>query len=93
MSLLERVEEALDTIRPYLEADGGNVSVTEITPDNVVRLKLLGSCASCAMSIMTFKAGLEQAIKKAVPEITAIEAINLTDMNDPNATMPTAQAN
>lgn len=91
MSLLNRVEEALDTIRPYLEADGGNVSVTEITADNVVRLKLLGSCASCAMSIMTFKAGLEQAIKKAVPEITAIEAINLTDMDDPNATLPAAQ--
>lgn len=91
MSLLERVEEALDTIRPYLEADGGNVSVTEITADNVVKLKLLGSCASCAMSIMTFKAGLEQAVKKAVPEITAIEAINLTDMDDPNATMPAAR--
>lgn len=91
MSLLKRVEDALDSIRPYLEADGGNVSVTEITADNVVRLKLLGSCASCAMSIMTFKAGLEQAIKKAVPEITAIEAINLTDMDDPNATMPTAR--
>ena len=91
MSLLERVEEALDTIRPYLEADGGNVSVTEITADNVVKLKLLGSCASCAMSIRTFKAGLEQAVKKAVPEITAIEAINLTDMDDPNATMPAAR--
>ena len=88
MSLLKRVEDALDSIRPYLEADGGNVSVAEITADNVVRLKLLGSCASGAMSIMTFKAGLEQAIKKAVPEITAVEAINLTDMDDPNATMP-----
>ncbi len=88
MSLLKRVEDALDSIRPYLEADGGNVSVAEITADNIVRLKLLGSCASCAMSIMTFKAGLEQAIKKAVPEITAVEAINLTDMDDPNATMP-----
>jgi len=91
MSLLNRVEEALDTIRPYLEADGGNVSVTEITADNVVRLKLLGSCASCAMSIMTFRAGLEQAIKKAVPEITAVEALNLTDMDDPNATLPATQ--
>lgn len=88
MDLRERVEEALDTMRPFLETDGGNVTVQEITDDNVVKLKLLGSCASCAMSIMTFKAGLEQAIKKAVPEITAVEALNITDMDDPNATMP-----
>ena len=88
-SLFERVEQALDTLRPYLEADGGNVRIEEITSDNVVRLKLLGSCASCSMSIMTFKAGLEQAIKKAVPEITRVEALNITDMNDPNATVPT----
>ena len=88
MTLQERVEQALDTIRPYLETDGGNVSVEEITPDNVVKLKLLGTCASCTMSIMTFKAGLEQAIRKAVPEITGVEAINLTDMNHPNAITP-----
>ncbi|PAW92785.1 hypothetical protein CKK33_04455 [Mucilaginibacter sp. MD40] len=88
MSLNDQVEAALDTIRPYLEADGGNVSVEEITPENVVRLKLLGSCGSCPMSIMTLKAGIEQAIKKAVPEITAIEAINLTAMDDPNAVLP-----
>jgi Fe-S cluster biogenesis protein NfuA len=88
MSLQERVEEALETLRPYLEADGGNVTIEEITPENVVRLRLLGSCASCSMSIMTFKAGLEQAIQKAVPEITAVEAINITDADDPNATMP-----
>lgn len=88
MDLRERVEEALDTMRPFLETDGGNVTVQEITDDNVVKLKLLGSCASCAMSIMTFKAGLEQAIKKAVPEITSVEALNITDVGDPNATMP-----
>ncbi|TWR29837.1 NifU family protein [Mucilaginibacter pallidiroseus] len=88
MSLHEQVDAALDTIRPYLEADGGNVSIEEITPDNVVRLKLLGSCGSCPMSIMTLKAGIEQAIKKAVPEITSIEAVNLTDIDDPNAVLP-----
>lgn len=88
MTLKEKVEQALDTLRPYLETDGGNVSVEEITADNVVRLKLLGACASCSMSIMTFKAGLEQAIKKAVPEITAVEAINLTDPDSPEATLP-----
>lgn len=88
MTLLERVEQALDSIRPYLQTDGGDVSVQEITPDNIVKLRLLGTCASCSMSIMTFKAGLEQAIKKSVPEITAVEAINLTDLDDPNATNP-----
>jgi len=88
MSLLERVEAALDTIRPYLLTDGGNVSVEEITPDGVVKLKLLGACGSCPMSIMTLKAGIEEAIKKAVPEITAIEAINLTDVDDPDAVLP-----
>ena len=88
MDLLQKVEDALSTIRPYLEADGGNVSVEEITPDNVVRLRLLGSCGSCPMSIMTLKAGIEEAIRKAVPEIVSIEAINLTDIDDPNAVLP-----
>jgi len=88
MSLLEQVETALNTIRPYLETDGGNVSVEEITPDNVVKLKLLGACGSCPMSIMTLKAGIEEAIKKAVPEITGVEAVNLTDIDDPNAVLP-----
>jgi Fe-S cluster biogenesis protein NfuA len=88
MSLLDQVEAALDTIRPYLLTDGGNVSIEEITPDNVVRLKLLGSCGSCPMSIMTLKAGIEEAIKKAVPEITGVEAVNLTDIDDPNAVLP-----
>lgn len=88
MDLLQRVEAALDTIRPYLEADGGNVSIEEITPERVVRLRLLGSCGSCPMSIMTLKAGIEQAIKRSVPEIEAIEAINLTDIDDPKAVLP-----
>jgi Fe-S cluster biogenesis protein NfuA len=71
-----------------LEADGGNVSIEEITTDNVVRLRLLGSCGSCPMSIMTLKAGIEQAIKRSVPEIESIEAINLTDIDDPEAVLP-----
>ena len=88
MDLLQRVENALDTIRPYLEADGGNVSIEEITTDNVVRLRLLGSCGSCPMSIMTLKAGIEQAIKRSVPEIESIEAVNLTDIDDPESVLP-----
>jgi Fe-S cluster biogenesis protein NfuA len=88
MSLKDQVEAALDTIRPYLETDGGNVLVEEITSENIVRLRLMGSCGSCPMSIMTLKAGIEEAIKKAVPEITSVEAINLTDIDDPNAVLP-----
>jgi len=88
MDLLQKVESALNTIRPYLEADGGNVSIQEITSENIVKIQLLGSCGSCPMSIMTLKAGIEQAIKRDVPEITAVEAVNLTSMDDPNAVLP-----
>jgi Fe-S cluster biogenesis protein NfuA len=75
--LTQRVEASLDSIRPYLEADGGNVKISQITSDNVVRLEFVGACGTCPMSTMTFKAGVEEAIKKAVPEITRIEVINL----------------
>ncbi|MBL7841279.1 MAG: NifU family protein [Cyclobacteriaceae bacterium] len=75
--LTQRVEASLDSIRPYLEADGGNVKISQITSDKVVKLEFLGACGTCPMSTMTFKAGVEEAIKKAVPEITKIEVINL----------------
>ena len=84
-NLFNEVESALDTIRPYLVADGGNVSIEEITADNTVKIKLLGACGSCPMSIMTLKAGIEQAIKKAVPSIVAVEAVNLTEMDSASA--------
>jgi Fe-S cluster biogenesis protein NfuA len=76
--LSQRIESSLDNIRPYLEADGGNVRVLEITNDNILRLEFLGNCGNCPMSTMTFKAGVEEAIKKSVPEITSIEVVNLT---------------
>ncbi len=88
MNLTDQVEEALNTIRPFLEADGGNVSIEDITAEGVVKLRLLGSCGSCPMSIMTMKAGIEQTILKAVPQITAVEAVNLTDIDDPLAVLP-----
>jgi Fe-S cluster biogenesis protein NfuA len=77
-SIKERVEKALDGVRPYLEADGGNVNVVEITDDGIVVLELLGACGTCPMSTMTFKAGLEEAILKSVPEIKKVIALNLT---------------
>ncbi|MGI4751944.1 MAG: NifU family protein [Janthinobacterium lividum] len=88
MNLTDQVEEALNTIRPFLEADGGNVSIEEITDDGVLKLRLLGSCGSCPMSIMTMKAGIEQAILRAVPQIKSVEAVNLTEIDDPHAVLP-----
>ncbi len=70
-----RVEVALDQLRPYLMADGGSVRLRRITEDMVVELELLGACGTCPMSAMTLRAGIEQAIRRAVPEITRVEAI------------------
>jgi Fe-S cluster biogenesis protein NfuA len=77
--LIDRVEDALNSIRPYLEADGGNVKIIGISEGNVVKLELIGACGTCPMSTMTMKAGVEEAIKRAVPEITSVEATNLTE--------------
>jgi Fe-S cluster biogenesis protein NfuA len=76
--LRSKIEFALDTIRPYLEADGGNVRIVELTDDMVLKIEMMGSCGTCPMSTMTLKAGVEDAIKRAIPEITRVEAINLT---------------
>ncbi|EON79440.1 hypothetical protein ADIS_0007 [Lunatimonas lonarensis] len=73
----DQIEAALDTIRPYLEADGGNVKVVDLTEEMVLRLELTGTCSSCPMSSMTLKAGVEEAIKKAIPEIVKVEAVNV----------------
>lgn len=78
--LVRRIESSLDSIRPYLEADGGNVRVLEITKDNVVKLEFVGNCENCPMSTMTFKAGVEEAIRRSVPEIRSIEVVNLTSL-------------
>ncbi len=89
-SLYKQVEEALNNIRPYLEADGGNIKVKNINEDKVVTLELLGACGSCPMSTMTLKAGVEESIKRTVPEITRVEAINITSFDDPGAKLPSA---
>lgn len=74
--LHRKVEEALDSIRPYLEADGGNVEVVEITNEQVLMLELKGACKTCNMSHMTMKAGIEETIRRAVPEIKEIISVN-----------------
>jgi Fe-S cluster biogenesis protein NfuA len=78
--ILNRVEESLNSIRPYLHADGGDVKVLSVSEDRVLTLEFLGNCSSCPMSTMTFKAGVEEAIKKAVPEIKSIEVVNLVSL-------------
>lgn len=77
--LTQKIEASLNSIRPYLEADGGNVRIHEITSEHVVRLEFVGACGNCPMSTMTFKAGVEEAIKRDVPEVQRIEVINLTN--------------
>ncbi len=78
LELREQIEFALDTIRPYLEADGGNVRIVELTDDMVLKIEMMGNCGSCPMSTMTLKAGVEEAIMRAIPEIVRVEAVNLT---------------
>ena len=75
--IMSRIEASLDGIRPYLEADGGNIKVLEVTDDKTLRLEFMGNCGTCPMSTMTFKAGVEEAVKRLVPEIKNIEVINL----------------
>jgi len=70
----EDVEMVLETIRPSLMADGGNVELVDID-DGVVKLRLIGSCTSCSSSIMTLKMGIERALKKAVPMVRCIESV------------------
>lgn len=74
-ALRQRVEETLDTIRPYLMADGGSVRLQRITDDMIVELELLGACGTCPMSMMTLRAGIEQAIRRAVPQVRRVEAV------------------
>lgn len=71
----EKVEKALDKIRPMLIADGGNVELVEVSEEGVVKLKLTGTCGCCPMSQMTLKMGIEKLLKEEVPQIKEIIAI------------------
>ena len=76
--ILARIEMSLDTMRPYLKNDGGNVEVVELTDDMNLKLRLLGNCGTCPQSVFTMKAGVEEAVLKSVPEVKSVEAVNLT---------------
>ena len=71
----ERVEKALEKVRPMLAADGGNVELVEVTEDNIVRLKLTGTCGCCPMSQMTLKNGVEKILKQEIPEVKQVDAL------------------
>jgi len=71
----EKVEQALNKIRPALQGDGGDVELVDISPEGVVRVRLKGACGGCPMSQMTLKMGIERILKKEVPEVKSVEAV------------------
>ena len=71
----EEVERALNEIRPFLQADGGDLELVEVTEDGVVKVRLTGACGSCPFSQMTLKMGVEQALKKMVPSVREVVAL------------------
>jgi Fe-S cluster biogenesis protein NfuA len=75
MDISARVQKVLEKIRPYLQSDGGDISLVEITDDNIVKVKLSGACHGCPYSMMTLKAGVEQAVKKEVPAVKEVVAV------------------
>ena len=74
--LIDKVNLAIEQLRPFLHADGGDMELVDITADYVVRVRLLGACKDCSMSTMTLKAGLEDAIRAAAPEVKAVVAVD-----------------
>lgn len=72
-----KVKNVIAQIRPYLQADGGDIQFVELTNENIVNVELQGACGSCPFSRMTLKNGVEEAMKKALPEIQSVEAVNL----------------
>ncbi len=74
--MIQKIEIALNSMRPFLQADGGDVELVEVTKEMEVRLRLKGNCSSCEMSGMTMKAGIENGLKNAIPEIVSVIAVN-----------------
>ena len=75
-ALLQRIDTVLDDVRPHLAVDGGNVELVDITDDQVVKIRWKGACEHCSMSIMTLRAGIEQALVGKIPQIKGVEAVN-----------------
>ena len=75
LELENRVKEIIEQLRPYLQADGGDIKFIELTEDKIVKVVLNGACGSCPYSLMTLKEGIEQAIKQVLPEIVSVERV------------------
>lgn len=75
----EKVIDALEQLRPFLHADGGDMEFVEVKDDATVVVRLMGACSDCSMSAMTLKAGLEEAVKKAAPEVKSVEALDTSE--------------
>ena len=73
--ILKSVASTLDQVRPYLQADGGDIEVVELTDDNILKVRLTGACHGCPFSMQTLKAGVEQAIKRDIPQIKEVVSI------------------
>ncbi|NJD90024.1 MAG: NifU family protein [Geobacter sp.] len=73
--MIEEVKKVLETVRPALQADGGDVELVEVTEDGIVRVKLTGACGHCPMSTMTLKMGIERALKEKVPGVKEVEQV------------------
>lgn len=73
--LKEKIQEALDLIRPAIQMDGGDVELVDVTEEKVVQVRLMGACHGCPMSMLTLQAGIERAIRARVPEIQGVEAM------------------
>ena len=76
-TLIEKIEKALAEIRPYLESDGGDISLVELTDDLDVLVKLHGACTNCKVNQMTLKSGVEMTIKKYAPEIRSVQEVSM----------------
>jgi Fe-S cluster biogenesis protein NfuA len=73
--MIEEVKKVLETVRPALQADGGDVELVEVTEDGIVKVKLTGACGHCPMSTMTLKMGIERALKEQVPGVKEVEQV------------------
>jgi Fe-S cluster biogenesis protein NfuA len=75
LNVMSRVEDALDTMRPFLRTDGGDVELVDVDEEMNVKIRLLGQCRTCSMVGMTMKAGIEQEIRRAIPEVKSVTAV------------------
>ena len=79
-TILRKVKNVLEQVRPYLQQDGGDVNFVELTDDNTVIVELTGACGSCPHSKMTLKNGIESVMKKVIPEIKAVEQADVLEL-------------